>query len=75
MSYSSPDEKASIVEAEHGHGALQRRDDEAGKIDALGAEPNTTLESFSHQDEKKILRKVKQTNAVECERLLRSSFT
>ena len=52
-SYSTPpNEKAEVFEAEAtGRGQVDR-------IDAMATAPGTTLESFSHLDEKKILRKV-----------------
>ncbi|QGI85145.1 hypothetical protein CEK25_011874 [Fusarium fujikuroi] len=51
-SYSTPpNEKAEVFEAEAaGRGQVDR-------IDAMATAPGTTLESFSHLDEKKILRK------------------
>ncbi|KAF5679516.1 hypothetical protein FCIRC_6129 [Fusarium circinatum] len=52
-SYSTPpNEKAEVFEAEAaGRGQVDR-------IDAMATAPGTTLESFSHLDEKKILRKM-----------------
>lgn len=52
-----PNEKAEAFEAEtapnrsHNGGQVSR-------IDAMATAPGTTLDSFSHLDEKKILRKV-----------------
>lgn len=46
-SYAPPVEKADVVEAEMGHAS-----------DRSGNKSGTTLESFAHLDEKKILRKV-----------------
>ncbi|KAI0160235.1 MFS general substrate transporter [Xylariaceae sp. FL1272] len=37
---------------------LNARQDEVGRIDALATAPDTTLQSFAHLDEKKILRKM-----------------
>lgn len=52
-----PNEKAEVFQAEtapnHGHIKGQ-----VGRIGAMATAPGTTLESFSHLDEKKILRKV-----------------
>lgn len=51
-----PNEKAKTIEAEYG-----TQSDRAGdmdRIDAKATAPGTTLASFSHLDEKKILRKV-----------------
>ena len=52
-----PNEKAEVFQAEtapnHGHVKGQ-----VGRIGAMATAPGTTLESFSHLDEKKILRKV-----------------
>jgi len=52
-----PNEKAHVLEAEtapnRGHNGGQ-----VGRIDAMATAPGVTLESFSHLDEKKILRKV-----------------
>ncbi|KAI1066679.1 hypothetical protein LB507_011087 [Fusarium sp. FIESC RH6] len=52
-----PNEKAEVFQAEtapnHGHVKGQ-----VGRIGAMATAPGTTLESFSHLDEKKILRKM-----------------
>ncbi|RGP60417.1 tartrate transporter [Fusarium longipes] len=52
-----PNEKAEVLEAEtapnRGHNGGQ-----VGRIDAMATAPGVTLESFSHLDEKKILRKM-----------------
>lgn len=56
--HTPPNEKAEVVETErapngaHGRGQVDR-------IDAMATAPGTTLDSFSHLDEKKILRKVR----------------
>jgi hypothetical protein len=52
--------KPDAAEAEVGHYESQRNKehDEIGRIDALATAPGTTFESFSHIDEKKVLRKV-----------------
>lgn len=47
-------EKADIVEAELGNGI----NTQINKIDFMATAPGTTLDSFSHIDEKKVLRKV-----------------
>ena len=41
-----------------GLGGENNRDAEIAHIDALATGPDTTLDSFAHLDEKKILRKV-----------------
>ena len=46
------------VKTEHGHHEHGLRA-EVEHIDALATAPGTTLESFAHLDEKKILRKVR----------------
>ena len=53
-----PNEKADFVEAEMGNSSDHPRKGEVDHIDALATAPGTTLGSFSHLDEKKILRKV-----------------
>lgn len=40
------------------HGHLNKTEEEIERIDAIALAQNTTLESFAHLDEKKILRKV-----------------
>ncbi|GKU05194.1 tartrate transporter [Fusarium langsethiae] len=52
-----PNEKAEVLEAEI---APNRHHDgtQVGRIDAMATAPGVTLESFSHLDEKKILRKM-----------------
>lgn len=58
-------EKPEIAEKEvagktnkhHGRGQT-RRQSEIERIDAMALAPETTMESFAHLDEKKILRKV-----------------
>lgn len=57
-SYNSPNEKASVMEAE-----TINTSDRSGKVEiddgrGIKAVSSATLESFSHLDEKKILRKV-----------------
>lgn len=57
-SYSTPpNEKVDVLEAETApnrhYGGTQ-----VDRIDAMATAPGVTLESFSHLDEKKILRKV-----------------
>jgi hypothetical protein len=54
--HTPPNEKANTMEAEYGN-----QSDRAGEIDRIDAKataPGTTLASFAHLDEKKILRKV-----------------
>lgn len=58
-SYNSPTEKVDVMEAE-----TVNASDRSGKVEfddgkGIRAVPGTTLESFSHLDEKKILRKVR----------------
>lgn len=58
-SYNSPTEKVDVMEAE-----TVNASDRSGKVEFddgkdIRAVPGTTLESFSHLDEKKILRKVR----------------
>ncbi|EEU41890.1 uncharacterized protein NECHADRAFT_64202 [Fusarium vanettenii 77-13-4] len=57
-SYTPPNEKADFVEAEMGNSSDHPRKGEVDHIDALTTAPGTTLGSFSHLDEKKILRKM-----------------
>jgi hypothetical protein len=57
-SYTPPNEKADFVEAEMGNSSGHPRKGEVDHIGALATAPGTTLDSFSHLDEKKILRKV-----------------
>ncbi|KAM5356487.1 hypothetical protein ACJ41O_003133 [Fusarium nematophilum] len=57
-SYTPPNEKAGIVEAEMGNSSDAPRSGEVDHINALAKAPGTTLESFSHIDEKKVLRKM-----------------
>ena len=52
----SPVRKAPISHSIPGHG--KSRAEEKERIDALATTPGVTLESFSHLDEKKILRKM-----------------
>jgi hypothetical protein len=59
VSYSSPTEKADVMEAE-----TVNASDRSGKVEiedgkGIGTISSITLESFSHLDEKKILRKVR----------------
>ncbi|KAK7413573.1 hypothetical protein QQX98_007582 [Neonectria punicea] len=56
-SYAPPVEKADVVEAELGNASDRSGQGQIVHVDGLTA-PGTTLESFSHLDEKKILRKV-----------------
>ncbi|CAJ2501270.1 Uu.00g041230.m01.CDS01 [Anthostomella pinea] len=49
----APFEKTEAIEIDDAH-------DEIGRIDALATAPGTTLESFAHLDQKKILRKVRE---------------
>lgn len=59
---------ASATPPEKGHGSdgsnvgpgLDNRDAEIAHIDAIATAPDTTLDSFAHLDEKKILRKVRR---------------
>ena len=57
-------EKAEMADKEvvgHGHHSGKRHtghQDEIERIDSIALAPETTLESFAHLDEKKILRKV-----------------
>ncbi|KAM0282014.1 hypothetical protein ACHAQH_003220 [Verticillium albo-atrum] len=46
-------EKPDVSEAEDGHGVSEK-----DRIDGLAAAPDTTIESFAHLDEKKVLRKM-----------------
>ncbi|KAK7432875.1 hypothetical protein QQZ08_000738 [Neonectria magnoliae] len=55
--YASPVEKAHVVEAELGNASDRSGQGQIVHVDGLTT-PGTTLESFSHIDEKKILRKV-----------------
>lgn len=67
---SPPNEKAEVVQDEFGvgkavdplqhdrHGHHNKTKEEIERIDALALAPGTTIESFKHLDEKKILRKV-----------------
>lgn len=59
VSYTSPNEKVDVMEAE-----TVNASDRSGKVDiedgkGIGEVSTVTLESFSHLDEKKILRKVR----------------
>jgi hypothetical protein len=53
-------EKPGVPGAEVGHheNVSNREQDEIARIDAVATAPETTLASFAHLDEKKILRKV-----------------
>ncbi|KAI9170792.1 transporter [Paramyrothecium foliicola] len=53
-------DKSSLFEAENavGHGSANGQREKAAGLDGLASAPSTTLESFSHLDEKKILRKM-----------------
>lgn len=53
--HTPPNEKAEFVEAERAPNGRSQVD----RIDAMATAPGTTLDSFSHLDEKKILRKVR----------------
>jgi hypothetical protein len=57
-SYTPPNEKADMVEAEMGNTSGTDRLGEVEHIKGLATAPGTTRDSFSHLDEKKILRKV-----------------
>ncbi|KAI5927580.1 major facilitator superfamily domain-containing protein [Camillea tinctor] len=56
----TPHEKPEVAEVDDSQtNSLQlRMENDVGKIEALGAAPGTTLESFAHLDQKKILRKM-----------------
>jgi hypothetical protein len=59
MASYTPNEKVDVMEAE-----MVNASDRSGKVEfddgkGIRAVPGTTLESFSHLDEKKILRKVR----------------
>ncbi|KAJ3521096.1 hypothetical protein NM208_g13450 [Fusarium decemcellulare] len=58
-SYTPPNEKADFVEAEMGNSSDHHQRGEVDRIDALATAPGTTLDSFSHLDEKKILHKAR----------------
>jgi hypothetical protein len=53
--HTPPNEKAEVFEAERAPNGRSQVD----RIDAMATAPGTTLDSFSHLDEKKILRKVR----------------
>ncbi|KAH7231472.1 hypothetical protein FSOLCH5_015210 [Fusarium solani] len=57
-SYTPPNEKADMVEAEMGNTSGTDRLGEVEHIKGLATAPGTTRDSFSHLDEKKILRKM-----------------
>lgn len=50
-------EKLDVSELENGQTEHLTRKDEIGRIDAIATAQGTTLASFAHLDEKKILRK------------------
>ena len=56
--HAASDEKSDPVEPELGRSSESHGKGEIAHIDALATAANTTLESFSHLDEKKVLRKV-----------------
>ena len=58
--YTPPNEKANVVEAELG--AHSDRVGDVDRIDAKATAPGLTMASFAHLDEKKILRKVSFRN-------------
>lgn len=58
MALDLPIEKASVAEAEDGHHSGRSADENNGHSEMIGTSHHTTLASFSHLDEKKILRKV-----------------
>jgi hypothetical protein len=57
-SYGSPTEKANVIEAETANASDRSAKVEIDDVNGIRAVSCATLESFSHLDEKKILRKV-----------------
>lgn len=60
MASPTPPEKGHASDGSNlGPGVENNRDAEIAHIDAIATAPDTTLDSFAHLDEKKILRKVR----------------
>ena len=53
-----PEKNLGLAESDLDSGPENNRRAEIAHIDAMATAPETTLESFAHLDEKKILRKV-----------------
>ena len=51
-------EKAALAQDEKAEHTRLSKDEEIARIDALAKAPETTMASFAHLDEKKILRKM-----------------
>jgi hypothetical protein len=51
-------EKATLAQNEKAEHARLSKEEEVARIDAIATAPETTMASFAHLDEKKILRKM-----------------